>query len=428
MPRMIAGALALAAAATVLVWAGWPGTAGNPATLINRTDVIATLLLLAALPWAVRRVYGPVAGGWLAPLVRAGGYGIVFALVLVKADVERAEYASPAVRPELAGLWAGEVVFVAVLAVYLAALLAVTARRPPAAPGALVAGAVAGVAAGLVMYALPPVGSPLHVGTRWLIVLYDAVRVAAVLLVMGVVITAGLAAARRAKRRAKRPGTKLPLADTQAREGVMAGLCAGAAAALVASLLGIGTIALRPQEANRLAWALPNRSVPLSTGYQAGLGVTGSVGHLPHSGNRLTMGLPGRRSAVLAPALRARPRLPLNAVYEFEVGVSDSAAGHLLVLLFFPVLGAGLGAWGGLYGAGQPRRRGGGGGGGGGTPPDPVPPPPTGGARADEDRLPAILRGGYLRELPVTEGLSPAPEDEPVPEPAGGRPGLNRRA
>jgi hypothetical protein len=421
MPRMIAGALALAAAATVLVWAGWPGTAGNPATLINRTDVIATLLLLAALPWAIRRVYGPVAGGWLARLVRAGGYGIVFALVLVKADVERAEYASPAVRPELAGLWAGEVVFVAVLAVYLAALLAVTARRPPAAPAALVAGAVAGVAAGLVMYALPPVGSPLHVGTRWLIVLYDAVRVTALLLVMGVVITAGLAAARRAKRRAKRPGTKLALADTQAREGVMAGLCAGAAAALVASLLGIGTIALRPQEANRLVWALPNRSVPLSTGYQAGLGVTGSAGHLPHYGNRLTMGLP-RRSAVPAPALRARPHLPLNAVYEFEVGVSDSAAGHLLVLLFFPVLGAGLGAWGGLYGAGQPRRRGGGGGGGGGTPPDPVPPPPTGGARADEDHLPAILRGGYLRELPVTEVLSPAPEDEPAHgQPVGSR-------
>jgi hypothetical protein len=377
-----------------------------------------------------------VAGGWLAPLVRAGGYGIVFALVLVKADVERAEYASPAVRPELAGLWAGEVVFVAVLAVYLAALLAVTARRPPAAPGALVAGAVAGVAAGLVMYALPPVGSPLHVGTRWLIVLYDAVRVAAVLLVMGVVITAGLAAARRAKRRAKRPGTKLPLSDTQAREGVMAGLCAGAAAALVASLLGIGTIALRPQEANRLAWALPSRYLPPSTGYQVGMGVTRSAaGHLPHYGNRLTMGRPGRRSAVPAPALRARPRLavpapalrarprlPLNTVYEFEVGVTDSAAGHLLVLVFFPVLGAGLGAWGGLYGAGQPRRRPGGGG-GGTRPPDPVPPPPTGGLRADEDgHLPAILRGGYLRELPVTEGLPPAPEDEPAHgQPVGGR-------
>ncbi len=96
------------------------------------------------------------------------------------------------------------------------------------------------------------------------------------------------------------------------------------------------------------------------------------------------------------------------------MGVSDSAAGYLVVLVFFPVLGAGLGAWGGLYGAGQPRRRPGGGGGGGSGGPAPVPPPPDDDVCRDDERLPAILRGGYLRELPVTEGLPAAPEDEPA--------------
>jgi len=77
------------------------------------------------------------------------------------------------------------------------------------------------------------------------------------------------------------------------------------------------------------------------------------------------------------------------------------------------VFGAGLGAWGGLYGAGQPRRPGGGGG-GGPKGPDPVPPPPDEDTRRDDERLPALLRGGYLRELPGTEDLSPAPEREPA--------------
>jgi hypothetical protein len=442
MPRRIACALAFAAAATALVWAGWPGAAADPATLINRVDVIATVVLLAALPWAVRRVCGPASGSWLARIVRIGGYLIVFALVLVKAHVELLEFASPAGRPVLPGVWTGEVVFLAVLAVYVTGLLAVTAARPPAAPVALAVGTAAGAGAGVVMAALPPVGSPLHVATAWRIVLWDAARVLALLLVMGVIIAAGLAAARRARGR----GSGLPLADTRARQGVWAGLCAGAAAALVASVLGIGTIALLPHDLHRLVWALPSRYVPLSTGYQFEAGVTGSAaGHLPHYGNRLTMGLPGRRSAVPAPAVpapafcssrprdsrppslcRARPpHLPPSPVYEFEVAVTDSVAGHLLVLVFFPVLGAGLGAWGGLYGAGRPRRPGGGG--GGEKPPDPVPPPPTGGARAGEDPFPAILRGGYLRELPATEGLTPAPADEPAIGQPVGSPGLNRQ-
>jgi hypothetical protein len=383
MPRRIAYSLAFAIAAAGLVWSGWRGGPANPATLINKTGVIATVVILAGLPWAIRRVFGPAAASRLARIARVSGYAALFALVAVKSDVARFEYALAAQRHVLAGIWAGEVVFLMVLAAYAAGLLAATARRPPAAPAALAVGIRAGVAVALVMYVLPPMGHPLHVANPWLTWAYNAARVLALLLVLGIAIAAGIAAARRTPVR----GSRLPPADARARHGVTAGLCAGAVAALLVSVLGVSTIALLPQEANRLTWTLPYRyTVPRSPA---------SLWQYRH-----------------APPMQYQYSAP-DAVYEFEVGASDSAAGYLVVLVFFPVLGAGLGAWGGLYGAGQPRRRPGGGGGGSGGP-APLPPPPDDDVCRDDERLPAILRGGYLRELPVTEGLPAAPENEPA--------------
>ena len=97
------------------------------------------------------------------------------------------------------------------------------------------------------------------------------------------------------------------------------------------------------------------------------------------------------------------------------MSVADTAAGYLLALICFPLFGAGLGAWGGLFAAGRPGQRPGGGGGGGGGGPEPGPPPPDGGRRAGDDRQPAILRG-YLHELPVSPGLL-APGDQPAAAP-----------
>ena len=212
----------------------------------------------------------------------------------------------------LAGLWAGEMVFLVVVAAYVAGLLAVTTQRPPVSRAALAIGTGVGIAVGLAMYALPPLAHPPHVANAWLTGAYTAARVLVLPLVAGAGVAAGLMAARRTSGR----GSQLPLADTRARQGVAAGLCAGAAAALLLSVLGISTIALLPQEAARLQWALPGRHTA-----------------------------PG-------------------SVYAFEVSLSNSAAGHLLVLILAPLLFAGLGAWGGLYGAGRPGRRPGGGGGG----------------------------------------------------------------
>src|SRR5215472_14794690 len=257
MPRRIACSLALAAfaaAAAGLVRAGWPGAPGNPATLINRVDVIATVALLAGLPWAVQRRFGPAGDSRLARIARAGGYAAVFALVAVKTAVARFEYTTVARRHLLAGVWTGEIVFLILLAACVAGLLTVTARRTPAGPPALAIGLRTGVAAGLVLSALPPTGHPLHLANAWLAWGYDAARVLATLAAMGATIAAGVTAARRASARGR-----LPLADARARQGFSAGLCAGTAAALLAMLLGLSTIALLPQEANRLAWTRPYR-------------------------------------------------------------------------------------------------------------------------------------------------------------------------
>jgi hypothetical protein len=319
-------------------------------------------------------------------MLRVGGYAAVFALVLVKAEVERSEYAGHSGRAWLAGVWAGEFIFLVVMAAYVAWLLAVTARRPPFSPVALAIGAAAGVAAGLLMYALPPVGRWPHITAGWLAGLYGVARALALPVALAMAIAAGLVAARRAKRRQQ------PMADVRARQGMAAGLCSGAAAGLLFCVLSTGTAALLPHLVKPLLWAFTRPRPP---------GWTLAGGHLPH------------------------PSMYNRALYQFEMSVADTAAGYLLALICFPLFGAGLGAWGGLFAAGHPGRRpGGGGGGGGGGGPEPGPPPPGGGRRADEDRQPAILRG-YLHELPVSlepqaPGAEPAAApDHPAKVPAG---------
>jgi hypothetical protein len=388
-PRRIVSSLMFLAAAAGLVWVGWPGPAANPATLINRVDVVAAMVMLVGLPWLARRVFGPTGASWLARIVRVGGYATVFALFVVKAEVGRSGYTVHSGRAWLAGAWAGEIIFLVVIAAYLAGILAVTARRPPFSPVALAIGTGAGAVAGLLMYALPPVGGWPHITIGWLAGVYGAARVLSLPLVLGTSIAAGVVAARRADRR-----QQLPLADVRARQGMAAGLCAGAAAALVFCVLSTGTAALLPDLVKPLMWVFTN----------------------PRS-NVLTFGgasLPRPPRGSLHGGYLSHPDIYNAALRQFEMSVADTAAGYLLALICFPLFGAGLGAWGGLFAAGHSGRRpGGGGGGGGGGEPEPGPPPPDGGRRADDDRQPALLRG-YLHELP---GF-PASGDEPAAAPA----------
>ena len=185
---------------------------------------MVAVLILALLPWPVRRRYGPVGPGWLAQVIRLLGYAAVFALLPAKAVVERRGSAGAGSHAGVAGAWTGEIVFLVVLAAYTAGLLMVTARRPPAGRTALAIGTVAGVVAGLVSYALPPV-HPLHVPPGWLTDLYLAGRLLAVPLLLGGGVAAGLAAARRTP--ARRRG-QLSVSGHRSRQGFAAGLCAGA--------------------------------------------------------------------------------------------------------------------------------------------------------------------------------------------------------
>ena len=169
----------------------------------------------------------------------------------------------------------------------------------------------------------------------WLADLYQAGRVLAVPLVLAAGVAAGLLAARRTPARRGR----LTIPAMRSRQGFAAGLCAGGAAALLFVLLSTGTIVLAPHVLEPLRW---------------------------------TFHATARRYGASNPLLD-----------RFGVGAANTAAGYLVALIVFPVVFAGLGAWGAMYGADRPGQRpgGGGGGGGGGGPRDPGPPPPGGGGR-----------------------------------------------
>jgi hypothetical protein len=388
MPRKIGYWAAFAAAAAGLAWAGWPAAAGTVATVVNRVDVIVVVLLLAGLPWVARRIFGPAGTSRRARIVRGGGYATVFALVAVKAEVARSAGRRPAGGPALAGVWVGEIVFLAVVAAYIAWVLAVTSRRPVASPAALATGTAAGAAAGLLMFLLQPWGGLLHLDAAWQTDLYRAGQALAILLALATGIAAGVLTARRTRRRdrAGSGGRQLPLAETRVRQGLAAGLCAGMTAALVACVLHTSSIALLPHQVQPLHWVFSTSDRPH---------------HRPATVNGLLQTVD-------------RPQIPVtaNGLVDFEMSIADTAAGYLLMLIFFPLFGAGLGAWGALYTAGRPGQQpGNGGGGGGGGEPEPAAPPPDGGRRRDEDHRPAILRG-YLKELPAGSGLPTAPRDE----------------
>jgi hypothetical protein len=53
--RRLTYPLAFAAAAAGTAWSAWSGPAGDPAIVPNRVGVIALAVILAGLPWAIRR-------------------------------------------------------------------------------------------------------------------------------------------------------------------------------------------------------------------------------------------------------------------------------------------------------------------------------------------------------------------------------------
>lgn len=370
MPRKIGYWLALGAVAAFVVSAGWQGPSTDPATLISRLSALAIVVLIAVVHWPVSRKYGPLGSSWTARIVRIAGFAMVAALMLVKAAVERDEFAHLAGRSALVGIWAGEVAFLVVITGYVAGLLAITARRPPASPAATLIGTTAGVLLGLAVYVLRPLDNPVHTN-GWLSVMVELARVAAIPAVFAAATAAVVMAARRTSRR-ERDGS-LPLTHIRARQGVATGLCVGVTCALLVSVLGIATIAVAPHAASSIQWTIPGGD------------------------------------------------LPASSIYRFEVNASHAAAGYLLILIIFPFLGAGIGAWGGLFAAGNRGLRPGGGGGGGTKPPKPKPPRPGGGRQLDGRPEPATSVLSWPEWDPVAHApRAPAPPER-VPAPTDRR-------
>jgi len=295
--------LLFAGVAAGTAWSAWSGPPGDSAVAINRSDVVTIAALLAVLPWAIRRVRGPVAGSRPARLLRAGGYAALLALVLVKAAVERVAQAPPNNFEGPVRAWTGEVVFLGMMVGYAALILVCTARRSPAAPGTVAIGATAGAALGIVAYVLGPLGFPLRFTGGWPAGVYDAAMVLGALLALSVPALAGLAATRWVDR--SRP------AVSRMRQGALAGLWTGAAAALVVAVLSTATIALLPYETGLRQWA------------------SSHIGQWTPAVSQWT------------------PIYGPRSYLGYVAGNSAFAAGYLLVLLLGPLFGAALSVWSG---------------------------------------------------------------------------------
>ena len=370
------GTLLVFAAAGAAAWSAWPGHGGH--AFVARADIAATVLLVAGLPLLARRVLG-APGNRAARWLRAGCYAAILALMPAKAAIELFLGAVPRAGIDLhtferfqcpwpftsvavavstchevpgtsAGgpSWAGEVPVLFLTACFLAAVLAVTARRAPVEPATLAIGAGAGLVLGAVMYAWNPLGaSSLKYQNRpWLH--GSAVGVLAPLtwiLLFGAPLVAGAIAGRRCPV----PGDRGEASAARTWQGLAAGVVSGGVAAVFVTVFGTGTTALLVNS----AW------------------VRGLLYHGQH--------------------------LTASAVYGRELFASQDVAGYAFLCAAFPIIGllmgvAGAGfahATGALPDGGRPP----------GPPgPEPLPDPPDGGrladAEADLDRLPGRYDDG----------------------------------
>ena len=214
--------LPLALAVAVVAY-GWAPGSTNPAAPIYRGYVIATVVMLLALPLCFRPVTG------VARTVRIGAYGTLIALVgvvdaLGRYAGARFENFQPLDEPawraaKISGAITESILLFAVMAAYAVGILLVTSR---CSPRALRVGAIGALAGGLPLYALMPFG-----GSNPL----------ALFVAIGVILLAG------------------------ARGGPLAGLVTGGAGALILATLTIAAMVWFPAHVP-LKWANPDPDVP----------------------------------------------------------------------------------------------------------------------------------------------------------------------
>jgi len=376
--RRIGTLLLFAAATGAAAWSAWPGHGGHAA--VARADVIATVLLLAGLPLLARRLLGPPdnrTARWL----RVGCYAAILALMPAKAVIELFLGAVPRgginlntferfqcpwpftsvaaavsnchqVPGTSAGgpSWAGEVPVLLLTACFLAAVLALTARRAPVEPATLAIGAWAGLILGAVMYAWDPLGTNVKYPDRpWLHgFAADVFGPLTWILLFGVPLVAGAIAGWRCHV----PDDASQASFARGWQGFAAAVVSGGTGALVVTVLGTGTTALLVRSAR----------------------VRGLLYHGQH--------------------------LTASAVYGRELFAAQDVASYAFLCFVFLIIGLLIGAVvAGFASAVGPLPDGGRPPGPPGPPePEPQPDPPDGGrladAGADQDGLPGRCRDG----------------------------------
>ncbi len=158
--------------------------------------------------------------------------------------------------PALQFAWFAEILLLVVAAGYVAAILAVTARRSRVAPATLAIGTGAGVVLGVVMYAVAPLGLSKNATDPWLRgSAIDPVVALAWILLLGGPMTAAVLAGRRLR------GSGDPYEIDKARiwQCGVAGILATGVGALIVAVLGTGTVALMPRATWLRHWLYPGQ-------------------------------------------------------------------------------------------------------------------------------------------------------------------------
>jgi len=229
----------------VLVWLGWHAGSANPAAPFDRVAMVVLVVVLAVLPL----VLGPVAPNRTARIVRVAGYVSIYALLVALTGLSR--YAGSRFDHFTAfdqadweadmrsGAVISGMLMIGLIGGYAVAVLRLTSQRMAVEPRTLVIGTGCGLAPALAVYAFMPVGNTSHA------------------FVLAVLPPAALLAA----------GVLAP------RQGVIAGLCAGATAALLLATLTIATMVLLPGQVD-LEWANPDPSVPHGTLFELQMSVS----------------------------------------------------------------------------------------------------------------------------------------------------------
>ena len=160
------------------------------------------------------------------------------------------------------------------MAGYVAAILAVTARRSRVAPATLAIGTGAGIALGVVMYAVAPLGLAKDATEPWLAgSAIDPVVALAWILLLGGPVAAGVMAGRRYRG----PGSPQQLDKARLWQGVVAGFLATGVGALIVTVLGTGTVALMPRAAWLRHWLYPGQHLLAAVAYSRELAASSSA-------------------------------------------------------------------------------------------------------------------------------------------------------